>query len=91
VFRVLTRLGSPRRTLLGVETDGKQHRIEVVMNPRTLRNARCKTCRIVTHREPLDSQPESRHGANLRNFDPTLLESVVVRRFDGADTWTFLH
>jgi hypothetical protein len=27
---------------------------------------------------------------NLRNFDPKLLESVVVRRFDGADTWTFL-
>jgi len=23
---------------------------------------------------------------NLRNFEPALLESVVVRRFDGADT-----
>jgi hypothetical protein len=26
----------------------------------------------------------------LRNFDPKLLESVLVRRFDGADTWKFL-
>ena len=27
---------------------------------------------------------------NLRNFDPKMLESVHVRRFDGADTWEFL-
>jgi hypothetical protein len=27
---------------------------------------------------------------NLRNFEPKLVDSVVVRRFDGADTWTFL-
>jgi hypothetical protein len=27
---------------------------------------------------------------NLRNFDPKILESVQIRRFDGADTWQFL-
>src|SRR3546814_20511005 len=61
-----------------------------VWGDRTLRNVRCKTCGIITHWEPLESEPGARHGVNLRNFDPGLLESVVVRRFDGAATWTFL-
>jgi len=56
----------------------------------TPRNVRCKTCGVITHREPLDPEPGARHGVNLRNFEPALLESVMVRRFDGADTWTFL-
>jgi hypothetical protein len=55
-----------------------------------LRNVRCKTCGIVTHWEPIDATPGARHGVNLRNFEPVLLESVVVRHFDGADTWKFL-
>jgi hypothetical protein len=63
---------------------------EYIWGDRTLRNVRCKTCGILTHWEPLDRKPGARHGVNLRNFDPRLLESVVVRRFDGADTWTFL-
>ena len=63
---------------------------DYIWGDRTLRNVRCKTCGIVTHREPLEAKPGARHGVNLRNFEPKLLESVVVRRFDGADTWTFL-
>lgn len=43
-----------------------------------------------THWEPLERTPGARHGVNLRNFDPALLESVVIGRFDGADTWEFL-
>ena len=31
-----------------------------------------------------------RHGVNLGNFDPELIASVRVRRFDGAKTWTFI-
>jgi hypothetical protein len=27
---------------------------------------------------------------SLRNFDPALLESVVIRHVDGAQSWTFL-
>jgi hypothetical protein len=27
---------------------------------------------------------------NLSNFELRLKESVQVRRFDGADTWTFI-
>ncbi|QDH71273.1 GFA family protein [Marilutibacter alkalisoli] len=63
---------------------------DYVWGDRTLRNVRCRTCGIFTHWEPLDPKPGARHGVNLRNFEPKILESVVVRRFDGADTWTFL-
>jgi hypothetical protein len=29
-------------------------------------------------------------GINFRNFDPSVLETIPVRRFDGAETWKFL-
>jgi hypothetical protein len=61
-----------------------------IWGDRSLRNVRCKTCGIVTHWEPVDSASGARHGVNLRNFEPALLESVVIRRFDGADTWKYL-
>jgi hypothetical protein len=38
----------------------------------------------------LPPEPGKHHGVNLRNFDPKVLESVRIRRFDGADTWKFL-
>jgi hypothetical protein len=63
---------------------------EYVQGDKTLRTLRCRTCGCTTHWEPLNPEPGARHGVNLRNFDPTLLESVEIRRFDGADTWTFL-
>jgi hypothetical protein len=31
-----------------------------------------------------------RMGVNARNFDPRAIESVRVRRLDGASTWKFL-
>ena len=62
-----------------------------VWGDRSLKTIRCKTCGIVTHWEPIDAVAGARHGVNLRNFEPGLLETVVVRRFDGADTWKFLE
>lgn len=61
-----------------------------VWGDRTLKNFRCKNCGIPTHWEPMDPEAGARHGVNLRNFEPVLLAAVTVRRFDGADTWTFL-
>lgn len=58
---------------------------------RTLRTVRCRHCGIVTHWEPLEPKEGSRHGVNLRNFEPALREQVLVRRFDGADSWTFIE
>ena len=64
--------------------------VDYVQGDKTLRTIRCKTCGIVTHWEPLPSKAGARHGVNLNNFEPKLLESVHIRRFDGADTWSFL-
>jgi hypothetical protein len=63
---------------------------EYIWGDKTLRNVRCKTCGCVTHWEPLAPEPGAKHGVNLNNFDPRLQESVQVRHFDGADTWTFI-
>ena len=63
---------------------------EYVWGDKTLRTIRCRTCGCVTHWEPFDGKPGTRHGVNLANFDPALVASVRVRRFDGADTWTFI-
>ena len=61
-----------------------------VQGDKTMRTIRCKTCGCVTHWEPLPITPGAKHGVNLGNFDPALVASVRVRRFDGADTWEFL-
>ena len=64
--------------------------VDYVQGDRTLRTIRCSTCGVVTHWEPLPPEPGARHGVNLNNFDPKRVESVRVRRFDGADSWSFL-
>ena len=66
------------------------HTAEYVWGDKTLRNVRCAHCGCSTHWEPLVPEPGGRHGVNLNNFDPRLLEGVQVRRFDGADSWTYL-
>ena len=50
---------------------------------------RCATCGCVTHWQPVD-RATSRMGVNFRNFDPAVIGSIRVRRFDGADSWKFL-
>ena len=74
-----------------VEINGHpQNTAEYIQGDRTLKTIRCKTCGCVTHWEPLDPAAHPRHGVNLNNFPPALLEKINIRRFDGADTWTFL-
>lgn len=73
-----------------VVTGHPEHTDAYIQGDRTLRTLRCSTCGCTTHWEPLGSEPGARHGVNLRNFDPDLVASVRVRRFDGADTWQFL-
>jgi hypothetical protein len=34
--------------------------------------------------------PRNRMGINFRNFDPSVIATTRIRRFDGADTWKFL-
>ena len=66
------------------------HTQEYVWGDKTLRTVRCSHCGCATHWEPLKPEPGAKHGVNLANFPPALQESVTVRRFDGADTWTFI-
>jgi len=64
---------------------------EYIWGDRTLRNIRCRTCGVVTHWEPMDPVACPRQGINLGNFEPALIAAVRVRRFDGAETWTFIE
>lgn len=74
-----------------VEIEGHpENTVAYVQGDRTLSTIHCRTCGCVTHWEPLPPTPGARHGVNLGNFDPALIASVRVRRFDGAQTWAFL-
>ena len=57
---------------------------------RTLRLVRCATCGCVTHWEPLPGNTGGKMGINARNFEPALLDTVRIRRLDGASSWTYL-
>lgn len=50
---------------------------------------RCATCGCVTHWIPT-ARGGNRMGVNFRNFDPSVIETTRVRKFDGARTWKFL-
>lgn len=71
-------------------TGHPEHTQDYIQGDKTLKMIRCSTCGCVTHWEPLDPESGARHGVNLRNFEPGLLESVHTRDFDGADSWEFL-
>jgi hypothetical protein len=61
-----------------------------IWGDRTLTTVRCRLCGCVTHWEPLESKPDGHMAVNIRNFDPTEFENLRIRRFDGAETWTYL-
>ena len=63
---------------------------EYVWGEKMSRTLRGRTCGCVTHWEPLQPKPDSKLAVNARNFDPSALGSLRIRRFDGADTWTYL-
>ena len=61
-----------------------------VWGDKSLRLIRCKTCGVITHWEPVQRDAASRMGVNARNFDPSIVATTRIRRFDGASTWKFL-
>lgn len=73
-----------------VAVSGRDSLAAYVWGKRTIRTMRCAICGCVTHWEPLDADAGQRFGVNMRNVDPALIDGVEVRRFDGADTWTYL-
>jgi hypothetical protein len=71
-------------------TGHPEHTQDYIQGDRTLKTVRCATCGCVTHWESLMPESGTRCGINLRIFPPKILDSLRVRRFDGADTWKFL-
>jgi hypothetical protein len=63
---------------------------EYAWGDRTLRFVRCAICGCVTHWEPRRRKVKGRIGVNARNFEPSVLASVRIRRLDGASTWKYL-
>lgn len=60
-----------------------------IWGDQALKLFRCATCGCVTHWLPTD-RTGSRMGVNFRNFAPSVVAALRVRKFDGADTWKFL-
>lgn len=70
-------------------TAGRGALAQYIWGDKALRLCRCATCGCVTHWLPT-SRTSNRMGVNFRNFAPSEVASIPVRRFDGADTWKFL-
>ncbi len=50
----------------------------------------CATCGCTTHWEGLGTDPGSRMAVNCAMAERGDIAGIPVRRFDGADTWTYL-
>lgn len=64
--------------------------IRYISGDKTLAFHSCRTCGCTTHWENLDPSPEARMGVNLAMAEPAAIADLRVRRFDGADSWTYL-
>jgi len=60
-----------------------------VWGDRMLAFHRCRACGVATHWQSLDGAQE-RMAINARLMDALDWQTVRVRLFDGADTWTYL-
>lgn len=67
-----------------------EHTVGYIWGKKTLKTFRCRHCGCVTHWEPCEIGEGSKLGVNVRNFEPEQIGNVRIRRFDGADTWTYL-
>ena len=65
------------------------HTAGYVFGPRTITTFHCTGCGCVTHWQPLTTGG-TKFGVNIRNFDPHEIGEVRLRRFDGAETWSYL-
>ena len=57
---------------------------------RTIDFWHCTACGCLTHYTTREDGPESRFAVNARMLPLDVMESLTVRRFDGADTWRYL-
>jgi hypothetical protein len=57
---------------------------------RTIEFYHCRHCGCVTHYESTEKQEDSRFAVNARIMPGELTRAVPIRRFDGAESWTYL-
>lgn len=50
----------------------------------------CKNCGCLTHYTTTDKSEHQRTVINFRMVDRKITESIHVRKFDGAGSWTFV-
>jgi hypothetical protein len=67
-----------------------EHADGYIWGEKTITTFRCSHCGCVTHWEPLQPRTDSKFAINARLLAPDALREVRVRRFDGADSWTYL-
>lgn len=63
--------------------------IRYIQGDRTLAYVSCANCGCTTHWENLDADAD-RMAVNFAMADPSEVEGIRIRHFDGADSWTFL-
>jgi len=64
--------------------------IAYIHGDRSLAMYSCKICGCTTHWIGLDSDETSKMAVNFRMCEPCDIESVRIRKLDGADTWEFM-
>lgn len=67
-----------------------EHTRGYIWGERTIETFHCSDCGCVTHWESLTPKPDGKISLNMRNVDPDELGEVRLRRFDGAQSWTYL-
>ncbi len=63
---------------------------DYVWGDKSLKFIRCKQCGCVMQWKSLTIDADTNTGVNARNFEPSILTNVPVRRLDGADTWEYI-
>ncbi|HEY3145058.1 MAG TPA: GFA family protein [Dongiaceae bacterium] len=69
---------------------GQGTTVPYIQGERTLAMHHCPICGCVTHWESIKEEYADRMGVNARLMKPDEIADVPVRRFDGAETWTYL-
>ena len=64
---------------------------DYVWGDKSLKFIRCKQCGCVMQWKSLTGDAETSTGVNARNFEPSIMSKVPVRRLDGADTWEYIE
>lgn len=64
--------------------------IKYVWGDKQLAFHSCKTCGATTHWEGIAGDAIGRMAVNLCLADPSVIDGIGLRHFDGAKTWTFL-